>query len=31
MKAILAIDAINEALVFFKSKDMFLLYNHNIP
>jgi hypothetical protein len=29
LKAILPIDAINKALVFVKSKDMSLLYNHN--
>jgi hypothetical protein len=31
LKIILPIDAISKALVFFKSKDMFLLYNHNNP
>jgi hypothetical protein len=31
LKAILPIDVINKTLVFVKSKDMFLLYNHNNP
>jgi hypothetical protein len=29
LKLILLIDAINKALIFVKSKDMSLLYNHN--
>ncbi len=31
LKTILHVDAISKALVFVKSKDMFLLYNHNNP
>jgi hypothetical protein len=31
LKIILPIDAISKALVFIKSKDMSLLYNHNYP
>jgi hypothetical protein len=31
LKTILPIDAISKALVFVKSKDMFLLYNRNNP
>jgi hypothetical protein len=31
LKATLPIDAINKALVFVKSEDMSLLYNHNNP
>jgi hypothetical protein len=31
LKTILPIDAISKALVFVKSKDMSLLYNHNNP
>jgi hypothetical protein len=31
LKGALLIDAINKALVFVKSKDMFSLYNHNNP
>jgi hypothetical protein len=31
LKATLPIDVINNALVFVKSKDMYLLYNHYDP
>jgi hypothetical protein len=31
LKAIIPIDAMSKALIFVKSKDMFLLYNYNNP
>ncbi len=31
LKVVLLIDVISKALVFVKSKDMSLLYNHNNP